>query len=73
MADQNGSTAAKDNTSSAAAESKGKGKAAAEPKHEGGMDVDDSSSEEEVDEVSLFCLSIESKAKTNCKIGRASW
>jgi hypothetical protein len=49
MADQNGSASMKE------AESKGKGKAA-EPAQEGGMDVDDSSSEEEVDEVSLMPL-----------------
>ena len=34
-------------------ENKGKGKGAAEEKETGGMDVDDSSSEEEVDEVRL--------------------
>lgn len=50
MADKN-SSATKENVS-APAEGKGKGKAAAEPAQESGMDVDDSSSEEEVDEVS---------------------
>jgi hypothetical protein len=53
MADQNSSTTRKENIGSApVAEGKGKGKAAAEPAQESGMDVDDSSSEEEVDEVS---------------------
>jgi len=49
MADQNGSTAMKENIQPAAVESKGKGKAAAEPQEDTGMDVDDSS-EDEVDE-----------------------
>ena len=52
MSDANGSSL-KENISSTtvAIEDKGKGKAAAEPQDEG-MDVDDSSSEDEVDEVS---------------------
>lgn len=58
MADQNGSADLKENVSAVttAIEGKGKGKAVAEPQasatHNEGMDVDDSSSEEEVDEVS---------------------
>jgi hypothetical protein len=53
MADQNGSATKKEEVNPAPiAEGKGKGKAAAEPAQEGGMDVDESSSEEEVDDVS---------------------
>lgn len=54
MSDANGS-ALKENISATtvAIEDKGKGKAAAEPQDES-MDVDDSSSDDEVDEVS-FC------------------
>jgi len=54
MADQNGSVTLKENTNPAVAavDSKGKGKAAAEPDSvDTGMDVDESSSEEEVDDV----------------------
>jgi hypothetical protein len=56
MADQNGS-AIKENVTATntAIEGKGKGKAAAEPQtHDEGMDIDESSSEEEVDEVSQW-------------------
>lgn len=50
MSDQNASTA--NATPEAAIESKGKGKGAAEPEtHDVSMDGDDSSSEEELDEV----------------------
>ena len=54
MADQNGSAIKKNvNATTTAIEGKGKGKAAAEPQtHDDGMDIDESSSEEEVDEVS---------------------
>lgn len=51
MADQNGSATMKENIQPAGAESKGKGKAVEAQSEDTGMDVD-SSSEEEVDEVS---------------------
>ena len=56
MADQNGTTMLKENVAPASSESKGKGKAAAaEPEtHDVSMEGDDSSSEEEVDDVSDF-------------------
>jgi len=43
------------NPADTAAEGKGKGKSVEEPTQAAGMDVDDSSSEEEIDEVSNFC------------------
>jgi hypothetical protein len=54
MADQNGSATLKENVaqSGTISEGKGKGKAAVEPQTQDAMDVDDSSSEEEIDEVS---------------------
>ncbi len=52
MSAQQGSASAKEDFS--AAEGKGKGKSTAEPAQESGMDVDDSSSEEEVDEVGFL-------------------
>jgi hypothetical protein len=54
MTDQNGSATLKENVpqSSTISEGKGKGKAAVEPQTQDAMDVDDSSSEEEIDEVS---------------------
>lgn len=51
MADQNGSATLKENVQSAGVESKGKGKAVAEPE-DTGMDVDESSEDDEGDEVS---------------------
>ncbi len=59
MADTNGS-AIKENVAAAttAVEGKGKGKAPAEPQtHDEGMDIDESSSEEEIDEVSFWAES----------------
>jgi hypothetical protein len=51
MADQNGSSTVNDNT---VAESKGKGKATVEPQTEDtGMDVDESSDDDVVDDVSI--------------------
>ena len=75
MAEQNGSTTLKEtvNPSAAvelAAESKGKGKAVAEP--DTGMDVDDSSSEEEVDDVSHLEDAL-GPSETNVPAERASW
>jgi hypothetical protein len=58
MADQNGSATLKENItpSGTISEGKGKGKAAVEPQaQDTSMDVDDSSSEEEVDEVIRSC------------------
>jgi hypothetical protein len=56
MADQNGSATLKENVAQSGTISegkgKGKGKAAVEPQTQDTMDVDDSSSEEEIDEVS---------------------
>jgi hypothetical protein len=54
MADQNGSATLKENVaqSGTISEGKGKGKAAVETQTQDTMDVDDSSSEEEIDEVS---------------------
>jgi len=53
MADQNGSAAVTRNVDSAqtVSDSKGKGKAAAVENHDVSMEGDDSSSEEELDEV----------------------
>jgi hypothetical protein len=55
MANTNGSAIKEDVTATSTAfEGKGKGKAPAEPQtHDEGMDIDESSSEEEVDEVSF--------------------
>jgi hypothetical protein len=54
MVDQNGSATLKENVAQSAtiSEGKGKGKAAVDPHTQDAMDVDDSSSEEEIDEVS---------------------
>lgn len=51
MADSNGSATLNENVQPAV-DSKGKGKAAAAPAEDTGMDVDESSEDEEVDEVS---------------------
>ena len=57
MAEQNGTTTLKDNNTAAPSDAKGKGKAAADPAtHDVSMDGDDSSSEEEVDDVSDLSL-----------------
>jgi hypothetical protein len=56
MVDQNGSAIKEGVTATTTAiEDKGKGKAAVEPQtHDESMDIDESSSEEEVDEVSQW-------------------
>lgn len=51
MADQNGTAAQSINTTQAPVDSKGKGKATEPEAHDVSMDADDSSSEEEIDEV----------------------
>ncbi len=60
MAEQNGNGSAipQETVAPAAdvAESKGKGKAAAAEQHDTGMDVDSSSSDEEVDEVCYYSV-----------------
>jgi hypothetical protein len=56
MADKNGIARLKENAAPTS-DAKGKGKAAAEPEtHDVSMEGDDSSSEEEVDEVSGFIV-----------------